>query len=255
PGSERRQLERAERLIEALAPAVLALAQARAHATRATDALLVPAPPPSSSAAPYQCAPAALTALAALDLAVTGSSAEPAPAEREATEHEVAQPAPAGRPERALLQAALDHGQRWARGEALSATGAPPAIASPSATGSPGLPGLDLVFATPCTRAVAALAAAQLARVEHGRALLSRHVTGKTQGEHLAALLSHAERAALEHARSALAATGAIPAASRLAFQSAHEHARTSDPTGALARFWTASLHAELAVTLARHAR
>jgi hypothetical protein len=235
PESERRQLERAERLTEALAPAVLALAQARAHATRATDALLVPAP---ASAVPYQCAPAALAALAALDLAVSRSSPEPgAPDPAEPLQH-------------ARLHAALDHGQRWARGDVAPAT-----VTAPAAPGAPSVPGaaagLGLVFATPCARVVAALSAAQLARIERGRALLSRYATDKR----LAALIPHADRAAREHARAALAATGAIPATSRLAFHSAHEHVRMDDPAGALTRFWAASLHAELAVTLARHPR
>jgi hypothetical protein len=249
PGFERRQLERAERLAETLAPAVLALAQARAHATRAADALLVPALAP---AAPYQCAPAALAALAALDLAVSRSSPEREP---DASPGQARGPGPAGTLESARLQAALDHGQRWARGDVAPTTVTAPAAGTHSApTGAPSAPaapGPELVLATPCARAVAALAAAQLARMERGRALLSRHAAGT----HMAALVPHADRAAREHARAALAATGAIPAASRLAFQSAREHVRTNDSMGALTRFWAASLHAELAVTLARHAQ
>jgi hypothetical protein len=257
PGSERRQLERAERLIEALAPAVLALARGRAHAIRAGDALLVPAP---ARAASYQCAPAALAALAALDLAVSRSSPEPGPDAAPGTA-----PGLAALLERARLQTAFDHGQRWARGDVAPATSAPAApaaaapaarsVTAPPAAASPSATGPGLAFATPCTRAVAALAAAQHARADRGHALLLRHAAGPNLGKHLAALLPHADRAAREHARAALAATGAIPAASRLSFQSAREHLRTNDPAGALARFWAASLHAELAVTLARHAR
>jgi hypothetical protein len=205
----------------------VALARARAHATRVDDAMLLPAP---ARARPYQCAPAPLLVLAAQDLAVSQASLPPATA---------AGPASDERLDDLRLRSVLAHGQRWAR--VAPAPAADAVLPDQSA----------LVLATPCARAVAALAAAQLVRAEHGRALLSRHATDV----HLSALLPHADRAAREHARAALAATGAVPAAARQAFHSAREHGHTGDPAGALARFWTASLHAELAVTLARHAR
>lgn len=242
PGAERGLRARAEHTAEALAPAILALARAQAHAVWAADALLLPDEEAGEVAAAYRCAAPELAALAAQDLAVSSAS-------RGLTAG--APPSLAERLQRARLQAALAHGQRWA-GEPAAATGLVPAPASEPASGTVAAPsGAERAFATACTRAVAALAAAGLARVELGRLDLARHGT-RAQ---VAGLVARADRAARQHARAARAATGFIPASARLAFQAARQRARMDDPGGTLVRFWAASLHAELAVALARHAR
>jgi hypothetical protein len=279
PGTERGQRAQAERTAEALAPAILALARAQAHAIWAADALLLPedaARHGGEAATPYRCAAPELSALAAQDLAVSGASRGLGAG---------APPNLAERLQRARLQAALTHGQHWAGGPGAATASAPgtatasaPGAATPSAPGTPtasapgtptasgpataaSAPGTPTAsgpataasgtFATACTRAVAALAAAELARVEHGRLDLARHGTRAR----VAALVARADRAARQHARAAQAATGFIPASTQLAFLAARQRARMNDPAGALVRFWAASLHAELAVTLARHAR
>ncbi len=266
---------------EALAPAILALARAQAHAIWAADALLLPEEATRHGgevAAPYRCAAPALAALAAQDLAVSGAS-------RGLTAG--ASPSLAERLQRARLQAALAHGLHWAGGP-NAATHAAHAPGPDAATHAAHAPGPDAAthaagpnaathaagpnaatpaapaaspsraaaapaatFATPCTRAVAALAAAELARVEHGRLDLARYGTRAR----VAALVARADHAARQHAQAAQVATGFIPASTRLTFQAARQRARLNDPAGALVRFWAASLHAELAVTLARHAR